>query len=576
MERVLKSVMATNAGEHVGGSYLQGLQADRIAREGIFPIEDLDGDIPTEWGALASMEQVQPEDTSWPEGTVQRHYSDVPRKLCTTCHLWSRGLADRGVAGYEGSYRSEGCAACHFVYADDGLSRSGDSLIDHTEVGHPIVHQITKQIPTQQCAHCHTRGVRIGLSFQGLAQLPPDTPKGGGYVGLTEEPRYGDFLIENAATHPMDIHAERGMHCIDCHVREEIMGDGNLYGHMDQAVQIECTDWHGTVDDYGTGVTERGAVHDNLEWQNGLMLLTGKVNGGIHIVPQVKDIVDPTSVFYNESAAAAMNHDHIKVDGGLECYACHAGWQNNCYGCHFFRDLDETQLDTLAGMETHGLVETGDKYFTDFNNFQMGWNADGKIAPFMASCQVITNVQDATDELIMEQVLPVSGAGLSGLAMNPEQPHTIRPTPRGCVECHRNPAALGLGTENFNLARKYIFVLTSPAGSFSIIDREADFGSGGGGGPKSPGRDSHVVGTIPLPNPKDLAVMTDPIHGVTDWVYVVDGLFGLVVIDCSDPTTPCRLDGGTARDGSSSSSSSSRMQESISIFHFGSSGQKPN
>lgn len=539
---VMKSLMATTTGHLVGGAYQQGLVETRQAEWGVMPVADLDGDIPIERGALPSVIQVPGEDDAWPENSVQRHYGDVPRKLCTVCHLWSRGIGDRGVTGQEGKYRSEGCAACHFLYANDGLSRTADPTIDKTEVGHPIMHKITKRIDSDQCAHCHTRGARIGLSFQGLAQLPPNTPKGPGFEGISDEVLYGGYHIENAELCPPDIHYERGMHCIDCHVREEIMGDGNIYGHMDQSTQVECTDCHGTPGEFGSMETERGIVHDNLRWENDVMILTGKVDGIEHVVPQVKNIVDPSSISYNSNAAAAMNTDHIKEDGGLECYACHAAWQNNCYGCHFYRDLDDTQLDFIEGAETQGHVETGDKYFMNWKNFQMGWNSEGKIAPYLTGCQVITNVEDANDEFILEQVLPVSGSGLSGLSLNPEQPHTIRDTPRGCVECHRNPAALGTGTESYNLARRHLYVLTSPAGSFSVVDRGADFGSGGSGSPKGPdggNRDSAgVLGSVALPMPRAIAVDTDPIHGVTDWAFVGDFLQGLVVINCSDPTAP--------------------------------------
>ena len=541
---VMKSLMATTTGHLVGGAFQQGIVETREGEWGVMAVADLDGDVPIELGALASISQIPAEDTSWPSSSVQRHYGDVPRKLCTVCHLWSRGLGDRGVTGHEGKYRSEGCAACHFLYANDGLSHSADPTIDKTEVGHPVIHKITKRIDTNQCLHCHTRGARIGLSFMGLAQLPPNTPKGPGFAGISDEVLYGGYHIENSEVCPPDIHYERGMHCIDCHVREEIMGDGNIYGHMDQSTQIECIDCHGTPGAYGSMETDRGILHDNLRWDSfgtsTLMILTGKVDGVEHIVPQVKDIVDPGSMFYNSNAAAAMTSDHIKEEGGLECYACHAGWQNNCYGCHFYRDLDDTQLDFLDGAATVGHVETGDKYFMNWKNFQMGWNAEGKIAPYMTGCQVITNVKDENGDLILKQVLPVSGQGLSGLSLNPEQPHTIRDTPRSCQECHRNPAALGLGTESFNLARAHLYVLTSPAGSFSVVDRGADFGSGGSGNPKDPGRDNHagVLGSVSLPMPRSLAVVTDPIHGVTDWAFVGDYMLGLLVIDCSDPTAP--------------------------------------
>src|SRR5262249_26249981 len=48
--------------------------------------------------------------------------------------------------------------------------------------------------------------------------------------------------------HLKDIHLEKGMHCIDCHFRNDNHGNGNLYGESRNAVEIDCVDCHGTID----------------------------------------------------------------------------------------------------------------------------------------------------------------------------------------------------------------------------------------------------------------------------------------------------------------------------------------
>src|SRR5258708_28289676 len=50
------------------------------------------------------------------------------------------------------------------------------------------------------------------------------------------------------AVHLNDIHLEKGMHCVDCHFRQDAHGDGKLYGAYADAVSIGCADCHGTVD----------------------------------------------------------------------------------------------------------------------------------------------------------------------------------------------------------------------------------------------------------------------------------------------------------------------------------------
>ncbi len=521
-----KSMMATTTGHLAGGAWENGLLPDRTAIWGNMPVVDDDGDVPVERGALHSLDQVPGEITSFPPDSFERHYSDVPRKICTRCHLWSRGRAPRDDPGHKGEWRSEGCAACHMPYADDGLSRSGDPTRNVLAPGHPEYHRLTRKIPYQQCSHCHYRGARIGLSYQGMAQLPPGTPTGPNWAGLTSEPIYGSYEYQNPEVNPPDIHMERGMHCIDCHVREEIMGDGNIYGHMDQATEIECEDCHGTPEEYGTMLTEQGRKHTNLRWDNGRMILTGKVDGAERVVKQVKDIVDPASPEYNPLAAQYMTASHLKAQGGVECYTCHSAWQNNCYGCHFNRELGEDGFDMIAGEYTPGKPSTAKKYFLNFKAFQMGWNKDGKVAPYVTGCQVLATVNDELGQTVLHQEMPVTARGLSGLSMNPVNPHTTRVTPRRCEECHRNPAALGLGTDNFNLTRRYLFALAPPpAGGLIVVDR-------------SDASQPQVVGYLTLTEPRDLVVWTDPIDGFARRAYVADGVEGLVVVDLSDPVLP--------------------------------------
>ena len=49
------------------------------------------------------------------------------------------------------------------------------------------------------------------------------------------------------AVHLNDIHLERGMHCVDCHFRQDAHGDGNLYNEPRAAIEIACEDCHGTI-----------------------------------------------------------------------------------------------------------------------------------------------------------------------------------------------------------------------------------------------------------------------------------------------------------------------------------------
>lgn len=59
----------------------------------------------------------------------------------------------------------------------------------------------------------------------------------------------------NKAVHLKDIHLEKGMHCADCHFRQDSHGNGNLYNEPRAAIEITCADCHGSIQDRANGVT---------------------------------------------------------------------------------------------------------------------------------------------------------------------------------------------------------------------------------------------------------------------------------------------------------------------------------
>src|SRR4030095_6630573 len=49
------------------------------------------------------------------------------------------------------------------------------------------------------------------------------------------------------AVHLNDIHLDKGMHCVDCHFRQDAHGDGNLYNEPRAAIEISCEDCHVSI-----------------------------------------------------------------------------------------------------------------------------------------------------------------------------------------------------------------------------------------------------------------------------------------------------------------------------------------
>jgi hypothetical protein len=61
-----------------------------------------------------------------------------------------------------------------------------------------------------------------------------------------------------APVHLKDIHLEKGMHCVDCHFSQDSHGNGVLYNEPRAAIEIACTDCHGTISEKGWPDTPPG------------------------------------------------------------------------------------------------------------------------------------------------------------------------------------------------------------------------------------------------------------------------------------------------------------------------------
>ncbi len=520
VNNVLKSLHATTCGHLGDGFYEHGLVRTRQPSYAVFPITDDDGEVPE--GALRSMTQVPAPSASAPRDRIESHYADLPRKACMQCHLWSQGRAVRGRLGMDGDYRGDGCAACHVLYAEDGRSRSLDPTVDKQEPGHPERHRFTSRIPTDTCAHCHYGDASIGLSFRGMAQLVPGQPAGPDVPGTTHKLLNGTFYLEDPSLTPPDVHHQRGLHCIDCHTQQDVMGDGNLWPQMDHAVEIECTSCHGTIDAVSDLCSSRGHRLANLAREGDRVFLTSKVTGKRHEVVQIKNVVDPQHKAFNPRAAAAMT----KVHDRLECYSCHAAWNVDFFGFHFDRNEQFTQLDLLSGKRTPGRVTTQEKVFATFNQLRLGFNHEGKIAPFVVGFSTIGSFHDDKGEPYLDQALPVSAAGRSGVTLVPHQVHTTRSEARGCVECHRSGTTWGLGSTNFRLTREFAFAIDPYRLQVLAIDR------------KQPARTAAVADLAVAGAPRALALRLDPVRGRATHAYIGSADGTLSVVDLDNPVLP--------------------------------------
>lgn len=537
VERLGQSLHGTTAGHLNDGLYENGLLDKRESKYSIFAV-----DASTTAGAphaLSRLEDIERLRVPREPRTIGDHFADLPRKACMQCHLWSQGVAVPGRLGQDGLYRGAGCAACHVTYAEDGRSQSADAVADRLSPGHPLTHTLTATPPAETCLRCHVGDASIGNGFRGLAQLYPQQPAGPEIKGTTDRLIAGQFFIQDAELTPPDLHHAAGMDCIDCHTGRDVMGDGTLYGAMEHAVEIECTSCHGDFAQASALQTSRGRPLPQLARKNDMVILSSKLAGTSLRVKQARDVVDPAHPDFNPRAAAAMTREHE----GLECYACHAGWNTDFFGFHFDRNLGFTQLDTITGQRTKGRVTTQERVFATLRQLTLGVNPEGQVAPYLVGFSTMGTVHGEDGSLLLDQALPQTAAGLSGMTMVAHQPHTTQKVARSCVECHRSPATWGLGTgdhstSSFSLSRGLLFVAGERGLDTLLLDRE---------NPEA----SVYLARLPLGGARRVLVDSDPVSGHASTAFVLIERAGVALVDVRNPAFPAVIAfaaAGDARD----------------------------
>lgn len=141
---------------------------------------------------------------------------------------------------------AQGCEVCHVLNNPQHTYQGGDTTMKGFESGHGITHQLTTQIPYTQCNQCHNQGLHdpVGMKFtdrSDLAKVVQDWSTG----DKSWANRLNDYYV------PGELFAkcEVSLDCIDCHTRQDTMGDGKLWTSQYDAVHIQCSDCHGTTTD---------------------------------------------------------------------------------------------------------------------------------------------------------------------------------------------------------------------------------------------------------------------------------------------------------------------------------------
>jgi len=201
IQRVLTSIQATYAGAIANIRYTYGAQTDLIAHQGIYPIETDPGNPPVGVSSLAKFSPT-PDDSASILAFAQN---------CLYCHISAEPLEE---AQYT---RQTGCAACHSPTAGKDLDAP--------------VHQLTTAIPYTQCNTCHNRG---NYDLRDMQFIPrQDHPND----------RLNDYYQPIAQF----TRCEWTLDCVDCHTRQEVMGDGHIYSNQKEIQYVQCRTCHGTL-----------------------------------------------------------------------------------------------------------------------------------------------------------------------------------------------------------------------------------------------------------------------------------------------------------------------------------------
>ncbi|MFK5881049.1 MAG: hypothetical protein QM482_02445 [Sulfurospirillum sp.] len=347
---------------------------------------------------------------------AQSHF----RKLCAACHI----NQDEKIFKNQKIARGGGCSDCHRSSKTKGNLHA----------------KFTTAIPTKNCLKCHNRSNRIGLSYEGIFES----------AGYGTPYKHGDFTHKMSDGRrfyynlPDDIHHKSAnMSCIDCHTEKGVMGDGKKHYHMEEAEDIKCKDCHKPHFEKANTLAVTLADTNEKVPEPKIIAYTKKFNSPLYNVQKDGNKTD----FYRKIDGKKFNlpkmsdkpYHTLAIHKRLDCSACHSSWAPSCYGCHEIYFQNGKQFDWVKKKVTKGQWQEL-RSFLRFESPSLGIGYNKKIMPFAPGCQVIGTV--FKDKKVKQ---------FHSLAMAGWDPHTTQKTSRTCVDCHFNPASLGLGRGNLDI-----------------------------------------------------------------------------------------------------------------------------
>ncbi len=368
------------------------------------------------------------------------------RNKCASCHIGNEKENSHPITQQS---RGGGCTACHLNYSEKGKiahQKYIDSKKSHLTKIHP---SLSLNITDNHCFGCHSRSGRIATNYMGWHEtVYKDTLQNNPNYWMLDDKRIFEKKQE-------DIHHTKGLSCVDCHNANEVMGDGNLYAHQEDAVSVSCVDCHFNFE-------VKTILFDDLLPSEKRIVRLKKIDTLVSFIRASKsdktllNVIREGNINYlitkNSNQKLQLtppSNNCIKnAHKNVSCSSCHTSWSPQCISCHTSFDANEDGFDLLSKTWKMGKwIEQGSDYLAEFPTLGVVEKNGQKTINTVAPGMIMHLKNDTINTNFHRLFAPVSA-------------HTISSKGQNCKTCHNNPVALGYGRGKLEFTKNGIWKFT--------------------------------------------------------------------------------------------------------------------
>ena len=366
------------------------------------------------------------------------------RNLCASCHLGAEKKISEPISE---SSRGGGCLACHINYDHQALH----ALSQYEAGGKLKVHpSLSLNVSNDHCFGCHSRSGRISTSYEGWheTQYTDEDVRGREGFRKLADGRNFQYISE-------DVHHTAGMECIDCHNVNEIMGDGKLYAHSEEAIRVRCQDCHfeearEVIPFESLDPESRKIISLRKHLSTLQQFIKGKGAAEAMINVSVDEAGKGFLITKNAGKRLSLSPPATICTEGdahqdLSCSTCHTSWIPQCIGCHNTYDTERESYDLLDKKTVKG------KWIEH-------------LGAFFAEAPTLGIIEDETERRVKTfvpgMIMTIDKSNFPQAESEndfsfhrlfaPLEAHTVTKKGRNCKSCHNDPLAIGYGRGELN------------------------------------------------------------------------------------------------------------------------------